>query len=42
MKHPYTEIKGGRYRGALCKGWEVRKFLKQEKTSRGNERRRIG
>lgn len=38
MKKPYKQLKDGRYRGALCKVWEVRMFLKKEKTSRGNER----
>lgn len=34
MRQPYMAVKDGRYRGALCKGWEVRLFLKKEKTSR--------
>ncbi|MED4569638.1 hypothetical protein P9302_09135 [Brevibacillus agri] len=42
MRQPYRLMKDGRYRGTLCKGWEIRKFLTKEKTSRGNERRNIG
>ncbi|GED69415.1 hypothetical protein BRE01_31170 [Brevibacillus reuszeri] len=42
MKQPYRLTANGRYVGALCKGWEIRKFLENEKTSRGNERRLIG
>jgi len=41
LKQPYREAGEGRYRGLLCKGWEVQKFVKKEKTSRGNERRYI-
>lgn len=43
MKQPYCLVGDGRYRGVICKAWEVRRFLKKEKSPRvGNESKRIG
>lgn len=43
MKQPYCLVGNGRYRGMLCKVWEIRWFLRKEKSPRvGYESHRIG